>query len=113
MLATGVGAAVLAQEGGGAPPDAPAVGCAHVLVAVPGEAHGVGLLVDENEVLHSGGAIAVGHPFAATGARIVANLGKLLSQQGGRGLISICTAGGMGVAAIMETKDAAELHQAA
>jgi acetyl-CoA C-acetyltransferase len=49
-----------------------------------------------------GSSIAFGHPFAATGARIVANLAKLLSQQGGRGLISICTAGGMGVAAILE-----------
>ena len=44
-----------------------------------------------------------GHPFAATGARIAANLAKLLSEKGGRGLISICTAGGMGVAAIMES----------
>ena len=55
----------------------------------------------------------MGHPFAATGARIVGNLAKLLSEQHGRGLISICTAGGMGVAAILESKDAAELHQAA
>ncbi|MGZ5913707.1 MAG: hypothetical protein ACXWJU_00045 [Hyphomicrobium sp.] len=60
-----------------------------------------------------GSSIAFGHPFAATGARILANLAKILSQKGGRGLISICTAGGMGVAAILETKDAAELHQAA
>jgi len=60
-----------------------------------------------------GSSIAFGHPFAATGARIIANLGKLLSERGGRGLISICTAGGMGVAAIMETMDAAEMHQAA
>ena len=51
--------------------------------------------------------------FAATGARITANLAKLLSQHGGRGLISICTAGGMGVAAILETANAAEMHQAA
>ena len=50
-----------------------------------------------------GGSIAIGHPFAATGARIVASLAKLLNEQGqGRGLISICTAGGMGVSAIME-----------
>jgi acetyl-CoA C-acetyltransferase len=40
-------------------------------------------------------------------------MAKLLSERGGRGLISICTAGGMGVAAIMETRDAAEMHQAA
>ena len=50
-----------------------------------------------------GGSIAIGHPFAATGARIVASLAKMLEQSGsGRGLISICTAGGMGVTAILE-----------
>ena len=69
--------------------------------------------IDRSKLNVKGSSIAFGHPFAATGARIVANLAKLLSQQGGRGLISICTAGGMGVAAIMETKDAAEMHQAA
>ncbi|MGD9670666.1 MAG: acetyl-CoA C-acetyltransferase [Hyphomicrobiaceae bacterium] len=52
-----------------------------------------------------GSSLAFGHPFAATGARIVANLAELLSEHGGRGLISICTAGGMGVAAIMESAD--------
>lgn len=50
-----------------------------------------------------GGSIAMGHPFAATGARIVGTMAKLLSENGsGRGLISVCTAGGMGVTAIME-----------
>jgi len=50
-----------------------------------------------------GGSLAMGHPFAATGARIVGTMAKLLSEKGsGRGLISICTAGGMGVSAIME-----------
>lgn len=50
-----------------------------------------------------GGSIAVGHPFAATGTRIVATLAKLLHEKGsGRGLISVCTAGGMGVSAILE-----------
>jgi acetyl-CoA C-acetyltransferase len=50
-----------------------------------------------------GSSLATGHPFAATGARIVASLAKLLEQKGsGRGLISICTAGGMGVTAILE-----------
>jgi acetyl-CoA C-acetyltransferase len=50
-----------------------------------------------------GSSLAAGHPFAATGARIVATLAKLLEQKGaGRGLISICTAGGMGVVAILE-----------
>src|SRR5699024_6934277 len=50
-----------------------------------------------------GSSLAVGHPFAATGARLVATLARLLEQKGsGRGLISICTAGGMGVTAILE-----------
>ena len=50
-----------------------------------------------------GGSLAIGHPFAATGARIIATMAKLLSEKGsGRGLISVCTAGGMGVTAIME-----------
>jgi acetyl-CoA C-acetyltransferase len=50
-----------------------------------------------------GGSIAIGHPFAATGARIISTLAKLLHEKGsGRGLISVCTAGGMGVTAIME-----------
>jgi len=69
--------------------------------------------IDRSKLNVHGSSIAFGHPFAATGARIMANMAKLLSQKGGRGLISICTAGGMGVAAIMETKDAAEMHQAA
>jgi len=50
-----------------------------------------------------GGSLAIGHPFAATGTRIIATLAKLLHEKGsGRGLISVCTAGGMGVSAIME-----------
>jgi acetyl-CoA C-acetyltransferase len=50
-----------------------------------------------------GSSLATGHPFAATGTRIVATLAKLLEQKGkGRGLISICAAGGQGVVAIME-----------
>jgi acetyl-CoA C-acetyltransferase len=51
----------------------------------------------------NGSSLAAGHPFAATGGRIVNNLAKLLAQQGsGRGLISICAAGGQGVTAIIE-----------
>ena len=51
----------------------------------------------------NGSSLAAGHPFAATGARIVATLAKMLEDKGsGRGLISICTAGGMGVTAILE-----------
>ena len=69
--------------------------------------------IDRSKLNVHGSSIAFGHPFAATGARIAANMAKILSQKGGRGLISICTAGGMGVAAIMETRDAAEMHQAA
>jgi acetyl-CoA C-acetyltransferase len=50
-----------------------------------------------------GSSLATGHPFAATGARLVATLAKELVQKGsGRGLISVCTAGGMGVVAILE-----------
>ena len=50
-----------------------------------------------------GGSLAMGHPFAATGARVIATMAKLLHEKGsGRGLVSVCTAGGMGVTAIME-----------
>lgn len=50
-----------------------------------------------------GGSIAMGHPFAATGARVIATMAKLLNERGsGRGLVSVCTAGGMGVTAILE-----------
>lgn len=63
--------------------------------------------IDRAKLNVKGSSIAVGHPFAATGARIVANMAKLLAVHGGRGLISVCTAGGMGVAAIMESAKAA------
>ena len=59
--------------------------------------------IDRAKLNVKGGSVAVGHPFAATGTRIVATLAKLLARQGrGRGLISVCTAGGMGVTAILE-----------
>jgi acetyl-CoA C-acetyltransferase len=59
--------------------------------------------IDRSKMNIHGSSLAVGHPFAATGARIIANLAQILEQAGrGRGLISICTAGGMGVAAILE-----------
>lgn len=59
--------------------------------------------IDTDKLNVNGSSLAVGHPFAATGARIVATLAKLLAEKGsGRGLISICTAGGMGVTAILE-----------
>ena len=63
--------------------------------------------IDRAKMNVKGSSLAFGHPFAATGARIMGNLTKLLGQSGGRGLISVCTAGGMGVAAIMESADAA------
>jgi acetyl-CoA C-acetyltransferase len=63
--------------------------------------------IDRTKLNVMGSSLAYGHPFAATGARIAALLAKLLSERGGRGLISICTAGGMGVAAILESAKAA------
>ncbi|MBN9291357.1 MAG: acetyl-CoA C-acetyltransferase [Hyphomicrobium denitrificans] len=69
--------------------------------------------IDRAKLNVKGSSLAFGHPFAATGARIVANLAKLLSINGGRGLISICTAGGMGVAAILEAPKSIEARAAA
>ncbi|CEJ85351.1 Acetyl-CoA acetyltransferase [Hyphomicrobium sp. GJ21] len=69
--------------------------------------------IDRAKLNVKGSSLAFGHPFAATGARIVANLAKLLSINGGRGLISICTAGGMGVAAILEAPKSIEASVAA
>jgi acetyl-CoA C-acetyltransferase len=59
--------------------------------------------IDRDRLNVNGSSLAAGHPFAATGARIMANLAKLLSEKGsGRGVISICAAGGQGVTAILE-----------
>jgi acetyl-CoA C-acetyltransferase len=59
--------------------------------------------IDRSKLNVNGSSLAAGHPFAATGGRIVASLAKQLSQKGsGRGLISICAAGGQGVVAILE-----------
>jgi acetyl-CoA C-acetyltransferase len=59
--------------------------------------------IDRARLNPKGSSVALGHPFAATGARIVATLAKELAERGsGRGLISICAAGGMGVTAILE-----------
>jgi acetyl-CoA C-acetyltransferase len=59
--------------------------------------------IDRARLNVKGGSLAVGHPFAATGARILATLAKTLDEaKAKRGLISICTAGGMGVTAILE-----------
>ncbi|MFJ9148386.1 acetyl-CoA C-acetyltransferase [Streptomyces sp. NPDC102270] len=60
--------------------------------------------VDRERLNVTGSSLATGHPFAATGARIVATLAKLLAEREGpgRGLISVCAAGGQGVTAILE-----------
>jgi acetyl-CoA C-acetyltransferase len=58
--------------------------------------------IDREKLNVAGGSVAIGHPFAATGTRLLATLAKLLAERGGRGLISVCTAGGMGVTAIVE-----------
>lgn len=59
--------------------------------------------IDRSRLNIRGSSLGVGHPFAATGARVVATLAKIISENGGgRGLISVCTAGGMGVTAILE-----------
>ncbi len=60
--------------------------------------------IDRSKLNVKGGSVALGHPFAATGTRIVAGLAKLLAADANakRGLVSVCTAGGMGVTAIIE-----------
>jgi acetyl-CoA C-acetyltransferase len=59
--------------------------------------------IDRSRLNVNGSSLAAGHPFAATGGRIVATLAKLLAEKGsGRGVVSICAAGGQGVTAILE-----------
>ncbi len=59
--------------------------------------------IDRSKLNVNGSSVATGHPFAATGPRILATLAKILQENGsGRGLISICAAGGQGVTAIVE-----------
>ena len=59
--------------------------------------------IDRARLNVKGSSVAIGHPFAATGTRILGTLAKLLhSKGGGRGLMGVCTAGGMGVAAVLE-----------
>ena len=59
--------------------------------------------IDRAKMNVKGGSLAAGHPFAATGGRILASLAKIIDEnKGGRGLISICAAGGLGVTAIVE-----------
>ncbi len=63
--------------------------------------------IDRERLNVNGGSLAAGHPFAATGGRIVASLAKALDEHGsGRGLISICAAGGQGVVAVLESAGA-------
>ncbi len=63
--------------------------------------------IDRERLNVNGGSLAAGHPFAATGGRIVATLAKALHERGfGRGLISICAAAGQGVVAAMEASAA-------
>jgi acetyl-CoA C-acetyltransferase len=62
--------------------------------------------IDPEKINVNGSSLGAGHPFGATGARIVATLAKLLRERGsGRGLISICAAGGQGVCAILERSE--------
>ena len=63
--------------------------------------------IDRSKLNVRGSSLAFGHPFAATGGRILAGLAKTLGAEGGRGLISVCTAGGMGVTAILESATSA------
>ncbi len=59
--------------------------------------------IDRSRLNIRGGSVALGHPFAATGARILATLARIIDDnRGGRGLISICAAGGLGITAIVE-----------
>src|SRR6201999_2105780 len=59
--------------------------------------------IDRDKLNVNGGSLAAGHPFAATGGRLVAGLAKALDERGeGRGAISVCAAGGQGVVAILE-----------
>ncbi len=61
--------------------------------------------IDRSKLNVNGSSLAAGHPFAATGGRIVATLAKMLHEKGsGRGLISVCAAGGQGIVAILEAR---------
>ena len=59
--------------------------------------------IDRSKMNVKGGSLALGHPFGATGSRVVGTMAKLLYEKGsGRGLVSVCTGGGMGVVAILQ-----------
>ncbi len=59
--------------------------------------------VPTDRINPNGGSVALGHPFGATGARIVSQAVKQLQETGGRALISICAAGGLGHVALLES----------
>jgi acetyl-CoA C-acetyltransferase len=66
---------------------------------------GIDLLggIDRNKLNVKGSSLAAGHPFAATGGRVLAVMAKLLHQKGsGRGFVSVCAAGGQGITVILE-----------
>ena len=69
------------------------------------EQNGLGA-IDRSKLNVAGGSLAAGHPFAATGGRILATVAKLLAERypspPARALVSICAAGGQGVVAIVE-----------
>jgi acetyl-CoA C-acetyltransferase len=59
--------------------------------------------IDRSKLNVVGGSVALGHPFGATGARILATAAKLLDEKGsGKALLSVCTGGGMGTVAVVE-----------
>jgi len=61
--------------------------------------------IDRSKLNVNGSSLAAGHPFAATGGRIIASTAKMLHEKGsGRALISVCAAGGQGVVAILEAR---------
>src|SRR6478735_7341633 len=65
--------------------------------------------IDPDRLNVNGGSLAAGHPFAATGGRIVGGLAKALHERGsGQGVISICAAGGQGVVAVLEKPEPSE-----
>jgi acetyl-CoA C-acetyltransferase len=59
--------------------------------------------IDKTKLNVNGSSLGAGHPFAATGGRVIATLAKLLQEKGsGKGVISVCAAGGQGITAILE-----------
>lgn len=64
---------------------------------------GLGVALDDKRVNPNGGAIAVGHPLGASGARLALTAARQLQRAGGRyALVSLCIGGGQGMAVILE-----------